>query len=301
MFKADFLKILVDPETGTKLSFGVDSLSLNSSHKSYTIQGGVPILLPSKPKNTPSQHELHRRFGTNFVYSEHYHEDAEHFDYFKPYNDLAVDHHFRRIHESILSKVPENSNMILDVGCGSGWVAQSLCKGQTNVVSMDISLANPLKINHIMNSTNHLAVVADAYNLPFENESFDCIIASEIIEHVSDPTLFLESLLKALKKDGLLIVSTPYNEKINYYLCVHCNKVTPQYAHLNSFNEHNFGNYIPEGIMSWNHLIFNNSYLPKLRLHYIFQFLPFKIWRFFDRIANSITRKALCFTIYIRK
>lgn len=301
MFDSGFLNILADPRNGESLHWGNDASHLRSSDAEYQINEGVPILLPKEAAIIPEAHELHRRFGTHFDYSDHYHSDAEYFDYFKPYNDLAIDHQFRRIHESILKRVPRNAELILDVGCGSGWVAQTLCKGDTKVVSMDISLANPLKTNRLVNSPNHMAVVADAYNLPFKADSFDCIIASEIIEHVSDPALFIRSLLKALKPGGMLIISTPYNEKINYYLCVHCNKVTPQYAHLNSFNEKNFNQFLPANIAKFDYLIFNNSYLPKLRFHYLFQVLPFNIWQVFDKIANAITNKAICFTIYVEK
>ena len=68
-------------------------------------------------------------------------------------------------------------------------------------------------------------------------ESFDIIVASEIIEHVYDPKMFIDCLLDILKPSGKIIITTPYNEKIPLSLCVHCNQLTPGNAHLHSFNE----------------------------------------------------------------
>lgn len=45
--------------------------------------------------------------------------------------------------------------------------------------------------------------------LPFSNEYFDVVVAGEIIEHVFDTDYFLEEIRRVLKKNGLLLVSTP--------------------------------------------------------------------------------------------
>jgi ubiquinone/menaquinone biosynthesis C-methylase UbiE len=84
---------------------------------------------------------------------------------------------------------------------------------------------------------DHSAIVADVFNMPFKKNSFDIIIASEVIEHVFDPKLFIEKISAVLKPGGKLILLTPYNETIIYHLCVHCNNPTPANAHLHSFNE----------------------------------------------------------------
>ena len=73
----------------------------------------------------------------------------------------------------------------------------------------------------------HFGITADSFHLPFNDNSFDSIIASEIIEHVYDPEGFIKELFRVVKKGGSLIVTTPYKEKIIYYLCVHCNQKTP--------------------------------------------------------------------------
>jgi SAM-dependent methyltransferase len=50
-------------------------------------------------------------------------------------------------------------------------------------------------------------IVADAEKLNLEKK-FDCIVAGELIEHLSNPGLFLESARNHLKEQGTLIITT---------------------------------------------------------------------------------------------
>ncbi len=63
----------------------------------------------------------------NFDYLTHYKTDAEEFDYFEKRIGPA-EHEERRVREVLISQVPKNVKTILDVGCGSGWVAKEFLK-----------------------------------------------------------------------------------------------------------------------------------------------------------------------------
>jgi 2-polyprenyl-3-methyl-5-hydroxy-6-metoxy-1,4-benzoquinol methylase len=52
-------------------------------------------------------------------------------------------------------------------------------------------------------------VRADAQLFPFANESFDCVVALEIIEHLDNGLLSLLEIHRILKGEGVLIISTP--------------------------------------------------------------------------------------------
>ena len=53
-------------------------------------------------------------------------------------------------------------------------------------------------------------VVADALALPFVADHFDCILASEVMEHLSDPFLFVQELTRVLKAGGTVILTVPF-------------------------------------------------------------------------------------------
>jgi ubiquinone/menaquinone biosynthesis C-methylase UbiE len=228
-----------------------------------------------------------------FDYLNHYKTDAKEFDYFEERIEPAK-HEERRVREVILSNVPKHCNFILDVGCGSGWLAKNLIPKNIKVISLDISTDNPLKVNSLIKSENHFPVVADSFKLPFKNETFHCVVASEVIEHTHNPEEFIRELFRTVTKGGKLIISSPYKEKIIYHLCVHCNKKTPANAHLHSFSESVFEKlYTGKDLNRFKYIIFGNKALIFLRTHIILKYLPLKIWLAVDWIANRIFNKPL--------
>lgn len=210
-----------------------------------------------------------------FNYKEHYQTDAVEFDYFEERKG-ATEHDARRLSEYIISKIPKKVESILDVGCGNGWVAKEFIPKGKKVFSLDISLTNPGKAKKLYPGDKHFPVTADSFHLPFNIESFDCVIASEIIEHVFDPAEFINELFRVVKRGGQLIITTPYKEKLIYYLCVHCNKKTPANAHIHSFDEKKLESlYSGNDLESFRFETFGNKALLHLRTYVILQFFPF--------------------------
>jgi len=52
-------------------------------------------------------------------------------------------------------------------------------------------------------------VVADSQYMPFREEAFDLIIASHVLEHLEEPSLFTRGCYASLKGAGLLRVKVP--------------------------------------------------------------------------------------------
>lgn len=112
---------------------------------------------------------------------------------------------------------------ILDIGClqhsidkisSKNWLHGILCKkfGFNNVVGIDIS-DEVLKLREL--GYNVYKANAEDFNL---NKKFDTVIAGELIEHLSNPGKFLECVKRHLKKDGLLILTTPNPFWIEYWI-----------------------------------------------------------------------------------
>lgn len=243
--------------------------------------------------------DVHRNYGTGFSYHDHYQADAELFDYSENDESAATRHEIRRVHESILREISGKDRLVLDVGCGNGWAAGYLVPKGHRVVSMDISTKNPVDSLKRTESVNHAAVTADVFNMPFRDGAFDYIIASEVMEHVADPVLFVSCLLKVLKKDGKIIITTPYNEKIEYCLCVHCNRMTPLHAHLHSFSEKNVLQLMPSSGATYSTQRFSSRYLARLRTHVVLRYFGFGVWRLIDRAFIFLSGGPMRFKIVI--
>jgi 2-polyprenyl-3-methyl-5-hydroxy-6-metoxy-1,4-benzoquinol methylase len=110
-----------------------------------------------------------------------------------------------------------NSN-ILDFGCGTGVFSYEMALRGYNLTSLDLNL-KPVELlkNKIQYSENIAFIEGDFFALNFEENSFDAIVALDVLEHIplNELPLFLEKFDKILKKDGCIVISGP-TENILY-------------------------------------------------------------------------------------
>ena len=96
---------------------------------------------------------------------------------------------------------------ILDVGCGGGLVCEPLARLGGNVSGADAD-AQAIEVAQAHAEQSNLSVTY--YNQPAEeiDQQFNVVLALEIIEHVTDPAAFVESISKLVKPGGIAIFST---------------------------------------------------------------------------------------------
>jgi len=98
---------------------------------------------------------------------------------------------------------------ILDVGCASGSISQFLGQKGYKVHGVDV-LKNSIEIaKDFFQNENVTYEVRDVIKEPFPENSFDCILFFETIEHVENQAEFFKEFYKILKPNGILILSTP--------------------------------------------------------------------------------------------
>ncbi len=106
---------------------------------------------------------------------------------------------------ALLQAAARDGDLVLDVGCLGGALAQPLCQ-HCRVVGIDLlpdALAAACE-------RGLLAVAADASEpLPFADASFDLVHAGEIVEHVFDPLGLFRELVRVLRPGGLLVGTVP--------------------------------------------------------------------------------------------
>lgn len=300
--KKFLLDLVVDPITQSSLVLDSKSNCLTNGKGTYQIKSNVPIILPHGIEEVNSVASSHLKERTSFRYTDHYEKDAAFFDYFKDHEFGPTRHEIERLKQAIIKEVDKSFELILDVGSGNSWVARHFVHLQKKIISMDISTINPIRAVRDIDYENHAGLVADVYNPPFLNNSIDCIIASEIMEHLPDPAGFISKMYSILKPGGKLIITTPYNEQIEYNLCIHCNRPTPRNAHLHSFEENSLTQMLNNcAINNFQFKLLNNSYLVKIRSHKIFEGLPFSVWEFFDTLANKFFFKPMRIITLVKK
>jgi len=101
-----------------------------------------------------------------------------------------------------LDTLDENSR-ILDAGCGEGYVSRRLTKQGHEVIGIDLS--EPL-IEHARElATTETYQVCDVLTLPFDEQTFDVVVANFLLMEFEHPELAIQRLAKVLRHGGRFI------------------------------------------------------------------------------------------------
>lgn len=91
---------------------------------------------------------------------------------------------------------------ILDIGCGDGSITKRF-KGK-EIVGIDLHLPKIIDI-----PPNCKFIEADARDLPFEDNHFDCVLMSESLEHIPDEEKAISEVHRVLRPGGRVIITVP--------------------------------------------------------------------------------------------
>ena len=117
---------------------------------------------------------------------------------------------------------PLSGLRLLDIGCGGGLVAEPLARLGAAVVGVDASERN-IGVAQLHAGEGGLAIdyrCTSAEALAAAGESFDVVLALEVIEHVADLEGFLKACGQMVKPGGLLIAATLNRTAKAYALAV---------------------------------------------------------------------------------
>jgi len=123
---------------------------------------------------------------------------------------IYTDHACRYIY---ISNIVQGKTL-LDAGCGAGYGSHHLASvSARSVTGIDISRET---IDYALSNYTHpnlRFIQSDIRSLPFHSDTFDSVVAFEILEHIQDHERFLSESKRILKPEGILIISTPDIER----------------------------------------------------------------------------------------
>jgi len=120
------------------------------------------------------------------------------------------DHLARHFGRDIRAPKPFSGLSLLDIGCGGGLVSEPLARLGFRVTGID---AGEAMLEVARGHAAAAGVAVDyrrgtAEDLAAEGETFDAVLALEVVEHVADPALFLAAAARLITPGGGLVVST---------------------------------------------------------------------------------------------
>ena len=115
-------------------------------------------------------------------------------------------------------KKPLGNVKILDIGCGGGLLSEPMCRMGADVTGIDASSKN-INIAKIHARKNNLKIkyICSSPEKLKTNVKYDVILNMEIVEHVENVPIFLNSCTKLLKKNGIMFIAT-LNKTLKSYI-----------------------------------------------------------------------------------
>jgi len=134
------------------------------------------------------------------------------------------------------AKVPGKPR-VLNIGTGDGHLERTVAKRGWPSYSLD---PDPATIDRIReHGVNGEVGYIEA--MPFADESFDAVVASEVLEHLSDEQIRagVREIRRVLRPGGWFVGTVPYRENLadSLVVCPDCGKRFHRWGHLQTWDE----------------------------------------------------------------
>lgn len=123
----------------------------------------------------------------------------------KTSRNLRAEENLAEFAEMILTQTPIDPQvLVLGAGPEPGEGLQSLVSAPgINLVETDVAFGPTT------------ALVCDAHDIPFVDESFDAVVVQAVLEHVADPYRCAGEIHRVLKPNGLVYAETPFMQQVH--------------------------------------------------------------------------------------
>ncbi len=124
------------------------------------------------------------------------------------YNVQYLEEQDNKISDILTSTELSSKELVLDVGCGTGFLFKHINKRVGHLVGIDLSQkALQEAKKRTKNMTNVALVRADADNTPFQDHTFDKVFAITVLQNMPDPTKTISEMKRVSKPQAIFAVT----------------------------------------------------------------------------------------------
>jgi glycosyltransferase involved in cell wall biosynthesis/ubiquinone/menaquinone biosynthesis C-methylase UbiE/Tfp pilus assembly protein PilF len=116
--------------------------------------------------------------------------------------------YYENVRNDLIHLIPMDAKYILEVGCAFGMTGRELKKRNGAFVAgleLNVEAARAAKI--ILDDVVEGDI--EKIDLPYSDDTFDCILFADVLEHLVDPLSALLKVKRLLKKEGSIVASIP--------------------------------------------------------------------------------------------
>jgi SAM-dependent methyltransferase/uncharacterized protein YbaR (Trm112 family) len=193
-------KKLLCPITKGKLQKEGDYLvSLLDQSIRYPILGGIPILINKDNSLFSIEDFTSKKRTTLDIYGNKVKKILK-----KLVPGITANVKAKKNYSKIATLLPINAKILVIGGSIKGEGMNVIYSNESfEIVGSDVSFGPYTKI------------ISDAHDLPFDNNTFDCIIIQAVLEHVLSPERCVSEIHRVLKPSGLVYAETPFMQQVH--------------------------------------------------------------------------------------
>lgn len=138
-----------------------------------------------------------------------------------------------------IAKLVSPSQKVLTIGIGKGLLEERLLAKGVDLYSVDPDESTVKRVTERLHAGIRLKV-GYSQAIPFDEGEFDCVIMTEVLEHLEDDVInaSLKEILRVLKPGGEFLGTVPAREVLeeSVSVCPDCGKVFHRWGHVQSFD-----------------------------------------------------------------
>jgi ubiquinone/menaquinone biosynthesis C-methylase UbiE len=132
--------------------------------------------------------------------------------------------------QDLLRILPSQGRSVLEIGARDGFFSRLLAERFETVTALDLDKPS-IQLDRVV------PFQGDVRRLAFPDHAFDCVVCTEVLEHVVEVDQAAAELARVARQS--VVVGVPYRQDIRLgrTTCAGCGKINPPWGHVNRFDE----------------------------------------------------------------